>query len=120
MKHIIILGVTLIFANLTLSAQSAHKLYRDGDQSYQNQDFSEAEIDYRKALEKAPSTEGTYNLGNAVYQQSRYEEAVKYYQEAAARATDKEAKSRAFHPYIDKITVKCSDYGPNLSHCGKC
>ena len=61
MKHLVVLVFFgILFLNgLALEAQSIHGLYRNGDKAYQSQDYSSAEIDYRKALELESSTQGT-------------------------------------------------------------
>ena len=80
-----------------LSAQTAHKLLRSGDKSYDQQNYSKAEEDYRKAVNKDNSPKSNYNLGNAVYQQEKYKEAVKHFQTSAQNATNEGVKSKAFY-----------------------
>ncbi|NRB51485.1 MAG: tetratricopeptide repeat protein [Saprospiraceae bacterium] len=81
-----------------LQAQSQHKLLRKGDKSYKEENFGKAEEDYRKALEKKPSSKGSYNLGNSIYQQKdRFDSAGELYLDAAERATDPVLKSNAYH-----------------------
>jgi tetratricopeptide (TPR) repeat protein len=80
-----------------LFAQSAHSWLRDGDKSYESQNFPEAEVNYRRALEKEKSTQGTYNLGNSIYRQERFDEAAKHYESSAIKADDKTTKAKAFH-----------------------
>ena len=80
-----------------LSAQTAHKHLRSGDKSYEQQNYSKAEEDYRKALSKKNSPKSNYNLGNSVYQQERYKEAIKHYQATAQNSEKEEVKSKAFY-----------------------
>ena len=90
---IICLGISHL-----IQAQSQHKLLRKGDKSYKEEDFGKAEEDYRKALEKKPSSKGSYNLGNSIYQQKdRFDRAGEYYLDAAERAKDPVLKSNAYH-----------------------
>lgn len=79
------------------TAQDAHKWLRKGDKAYEDKNFSDAEVNYRRALEKENSPKGTYNLGNSTYRQERYDEAVKHFESAAAAAKDNAAKARAYH-----------------------
>ena len=79
------------------SAQSAHKLLRDGDDSYQSGDYATAEDLYRKSREKESDLKSNYNLGNATYQQERYAEAIDHYMKAAQKADNKIAESNAFY-----------------------
>ena len=85
-----------IFA-ATISAQTSHKLLRNGDKDYQSQDYASAEESYRKSLEKERSHKGKYNLGNTVYNQNRHEEAIQYYEEATSLAKNDKEKSDAFY-----------------------
>ena len=62
------------------------------------EDFINAEVEYRKAISKTPSnTKGTYNLGNAYYESGLYDEALLRHMEAAASASSKNDRHRAFH-----------------------
>ena len=91
------LALLLLLAGNILSAQSAHSLLRKGDKSYQENDYTEAEAQYRKALKDEDDLKGNYNLGNSIYQQERYDEAIKQYQEAAEKAEDPGVRSSAYH-----------------------
>ncbi len=77
--------------------QNSHKHLLKGDQAYFEQNFEQAELNYRRALEQEKSTQGTYNLGNATYRQERFDEAIAHFKEAADGANDDAGKSRAFH-----------------------
>ena len=62
------------------------------------EDFVNAEVEYRKAISKTPSnTIGTYNLGNAYYESGLYDEALLRHVEAATSASSKNDRHRAFH-----------------------
>lgn len=62
------------------------------------EDFVNAEVEYRKAISKTPSnTIGTYNLGNAYYESGLYDEALLRHMEAATSASSKNDRHRAFH-----------------------
>jgi Ca-activated chloride channel family protein len=72
------------FSGLVLIAQPAQKFIREGNSLYQDGKFKEAEIDYRKALNKSPnSVKATYNLGNSQYKQQNFTEAANSYQKLA-------------------------------------
>ena len=82
---------------IAMHAQSAHKYLRKGDNAYENGSYSDAEVNYRRALEKENTTRGEYNLGNSTYRQERYDEAIKHYEAAAGAAKDQQTKARAYH-----------------------
>ena len=74
------------------------ELIRKGNAYYNQQDFTEAEGEYKKALEQNPAYEkANYNLGNAVYQQKKYKEALPMYQMVAKTADKKINKAESFH-----------------------
>ena len=82
---------------VTLQAQNAHKYLRKGDNAYEKGGYSDAEVNYRRALEKENTTQGEYNLGNSTYRQERFDEAIKHYESAAEAAKDRQTKARAYH-----------------------
>ena len=90
-------GAALLFCSAMLTAQPAHKDLRQADKAYQNGNFPEAELGYRKAIEKDNSIKGNYNLGNTTYRQEHYDESIKHYQAAAEVAKDRSTKARAYH-----------------------
>ena len=68
-----------------------------------DEDFVDAEKEYRKAISKLPSNAtGTYNLGNAYYSSGLYDEALLRHIEAAEKATTKAIKN-TFHLGIFSI-----------------
>jgi len=63
-----------------------------------DEDFINAEVEYRKAISKKPSyAKGKYNLGNAYYKSGFFDEALLRHVEAAENATTKKEKHRAYH-----------------------
>jgi tetratricopeptide (TPR) repeat protein len=77
---------------------------------YREQKFSDAEVNYRKALEKEKElVQGHFNLGDALTKQGKFDEAVKEYQSAAARAEGKDAKAYA-HYNIGNSMMKQQRY----------
>ncbi len=87
----------LISIGNSLSAQTAHKSLRFGDNAYEKGDFSDAEINYRRALEKENAAQSKYNLGNAIYKQGRFDEAIPQFEAAAGASLDPEMRANAFH-----------------------
>ena len=53
--------------------ESHHRLLKDADEAYLNEDFKSAEQGNRKAVKKKRIPEGNYNMGNAIYKQKRFE-----------------------------------------------
>lgn len=88
--------ILILLTPIVLSAQSAHKHKRAGDLFYDQREFNVAEEEYRKANSIEESSIGSFNLGNAIYQQERYDEAVAQYEQAAEKATDPQMKAGAY------------------------
>ena len=87
-----------IMSSINGYAQNERTLIRDGNKHYQKKKFSDAEVNYRKSMEKNNrSFEGNYNLGNALYRQDKMEEATNYFSGSAALTKDNEAKSDAYY-----------------------
>ena len=79
-------------------AQSHNTFVRQGNTSYDKNDYNEAEIKYRKALEAKPSSyTAVFNLGDALYKEKHYDAAAKQFEMAASIAPDKTSRAKAFH-----------------------
>jgi tetratricopeptide (TPR) repeat protein len=69
---------------------------RAGNKFYNSEKYIEAEVEYRKGLQKNPSSfEANYNLGNSLFRQNKYKEALEQYKTAAALHPDDKAKIAA-------------------------
>ena len=78
--------------------RQARALLRQGNELYKKQKFTDASVAYRKALSKnSKYKKGSYNLGNAFYQEKNYKEAVPQYELATKTAKDKITKAEAYH-----------------------
>ncbi len=84
MKWLII--ITAVLLSFDAAAQSERKFVRRGNRDFDTKKYPDAEIQYKKALEKSPSSvPAIFNLGNALYKQNHYDEAAKQYQELAGK-----------------------------------
>ena len=52
------------------------RVLRAGNALYEQENYPEAEIRYRKAQEQSPTYEGLFNLADALYKQKRYDEVL--------------------------------------------
>jgi Ca-activated chloride channel family protein len=99
--------VFLIFFPLSATAQTkeieaqnkkSRTLIRNGNSSYQNNNFDKAELNYRKALVIDPkSKSANYNLGNTLYSQQKFQESQEYYEKSIDKNDDKLSRARAYH-----------------------
>jgi tetratricopeptide (TPR) repeat protein len=99
MKYLIyIVSVLLTFSLVDLSAQSEKKLVRQGNSEYEDGNFAEAEVEYRKALTENPNYyKGKFNLGDAMYNLENYEESGKIFNELAEANLSPEQKSKVHY-----------------------
>jgi Ca-activated chloride channel family protein len=90
--------VSILLASLSSLAQKENKHIRKGNELYLQKKYDEAEVEYRKALEKNnKATNAQYNLSNALYKQKRYKEASTILDELATKTKDPQELSRLYH-----------------------
>lgn len=89
----------LVLLSFNVFAQrEERKLIENGNTEYKAGKYNEAEILYRKSLEKNRESEiANYNLGDALYKQGKFEDAAQIFQGIAGKTTDKDLKSKAYH-----------------------
>lgn len=76
---ILLIASALLAAPATM-AQKESSDVRRGNKQYEQGNFSEAEVDYRRGLDKNDqSFEAHYNLGDALFRQEKYPEALEQY-----------------------------------------
>lgn len=94
--NFIILSILISFQ---MFAQKESPDVRTGNKFYNSEKYIEAEVEYRKGLQKNPASfEANYNLGNSLFRQNKYKEALEQYKMAAALQTEDKAKIAAsFH-----------------------
>lgn len=92
-------AVCLFCLPLLAYPQKEVKHLREGNKQYENNNFKDAEINYRKALEeKADYYKGLFNLGDAMYRQQNYEEAAGIFEKlATTEGMDKYVAARSYH-----------------------
>jgi Ca-activated chloride channel homolog len=111
----------------TASGQSVRSLVNSGNDFYEKQQYTDAEVNYRKALEKDASLlPGRYNLGSALHKEGKYQEAVSEYETLLRPTTGKETQAdihynignsymkeqqyqQAVNSYIESLKLNPSD-----------
>lgn len=82
MNRIFIILIAL-FCMTQLWAQQESPDLRRGNKEYKHENYTEAEVNYRRGLDKNnDSFEGHFNLGDALFRQEKYPEALEQYQKA--------------------------------------
>ena len=79
-----ILLITIFLGSFSLlMAQHDSPDVRRGNKQYNDSNYTEAEVNYRRALDKNDlSFEAHYNLGDALFRQEKFQEALEQYAEA--------------------------------------
>lgn len=98
MRITIILGLMLLWAGSAFGQKYPERRdIRSGNKLYEKGDYTEAEVAYRRALEKSPeSYEGNFNLADALYKQKRYDEAAQMNARLAADSAYAENAAAAY------------------------
>ena len=88
----------LCLNNLSLFAQSKERYLRNGNKLYSDSSYNDAEIEYRKSLEKDQNYfNASFNLADAVYKQNRFEEASMLFNSLVDNTNDKNQLSKLYH-----------------------
>jgi Ca-activated chloride channel homolog len=113
-SKLFLLTSLLLVVTMSAFAQKEKKEIRAGNDRYEKGNYSDAETEYRKALEKnQTSYPGTYNLGGALYRQKKFDEAVQQYQQAIDRTTDPKEKASSYHN-LGNSMVKAQKYAESI------
>lgn len=84
-------------AQLKADKKATNLVYKANELAIQD-NYIEAEMEYRKAISESPKKAvGAYNLAHSYYKKGSFDEALFRSQEAANNATSKDEKHRAFH-----------------------
>ncbi len=84
-------SVGLVFGTLSMGyAQQERADIRHGNRAYYQGKYPEAEVEYKRAIEKSiNSYEANFNLAGAYYKQGRYDDATAVYQKLSQDASDR-------------------------------
>lgn len=97
MKKVLYFLSLLLLTSPLFAQQESGDISR-GNRQYNNDNFVDAEIDYRRALEKNnKSFEAHFNLGDALFKQDKYKEAQDEFQLAEHYADGKDRKAAVYH-----------------------
>ena len=94
--------------------QNERKVIRDGVRAYENEEFGEAEVQFRKAENiNQESYEAEFNTGAALYGQEKYEETVKQYQSLLDQTDDAGKTAQIWHN-IGNSLLEAQQYAPSI------
>ena len=101
MKKVIVIIGLMSIAGITgeVFGQSNRSLLREGNRSYNNKKYDEAEVNYRRALEQdSTDFRGQYNLASALYREKKYSEAARHFAEAVEnQSIGSHERARSLH-----------------------
>ena len=96
MKRLLIILSLLI--SFTSFAQNKKSLLREGNTLYADSSYNDAEMQYRKSLEKDQDYfNASFNLADAVYKQERYEESSLLFDALIDNAPTENDLAKVFH-----------------------
>lgn len=97
-----------------LSAQTYREYMRGGNRFYRDSAYTDAEVDFRKAVELNPRYAlARYNLANTLLFQQKPKEAMKEYEQAVKLETNKARLSDNYHN-MGVILQSQKQYGPAI------
>ena len=99
-KMISMIAILLMCSSVSFAQKEAGDVRR-GNKDYRKQNYTEAEVNYRRGLEaNKNSYEAHYNLGDALFKQDKYPDAQAEFETAARmldKKSDKERYAKAMH-----------------------
>ncbi len=91
-------SMTLAMLSTQAVAQTVRAHVSDGNRAYKNGRYTDAEVEYKKALAKNPkSKEAAVDLGSAYYKQQRFDEALRQYANAGEAMKSPQEQSTAYY-----------------------
>lgn len=93
-----VVAVLFLLVATSVQAQGDRLLVRQGNKQFRAGNYAEAEVSYRKAVEKNPqNAQAHYNLGNALLGQRKDSAAVVQFENAAKQETNAMRKAQSYH-----------------------
>jgi len=103
-----------LFFVLSVFAQNERKVIRQGVKAYQSGEFSEAEVQFRKAGDlNQESFEAEFNTGTAMYGQEKFDETVKQYENIVKSSEDPATLAKVWHNMGNSF-LEARQYQPSI------
>ncbi len=98
LKYLVAVSFFVLLSAQSALSQSIRSLNNSGVDLYKKDQFADAEVKFKKGLEKTKENfELNFNLGDSYYKQERYDEAVNAFQNSLVYTEDDLLKSKAFY-----------------------
>lgn len=99
---------------IPLYGQNERKVIREGIRAYDEENFAEAEVEFRKAGSiNQELYEAEFNTGAALYAQEKYEETVKQYESLLSHTDDEKETASIWHN-IGNSLLEAEQYAPSI------
>ena len=96
--RILLIIIIINFISISAFTQNKKSYLRNGNKLYNDSSYNDAEMQYRKSLEKDQDYfNATFNLANAVYKQDRYDEASALFNSLSDDENDQNNKAKVYH-----------------------
>lgn len=80
------------------TSQTLRSHVQEGNKVYDKGKYNDAEVSYKKALEKNPKSHpAQFDLGDALYKQQRFDEAMREYNNAAVASKETDDKAASYY-----------------------
>ncbi len=113
-KHRLGMAALMMLFTLSVFAQNDRKVIRQGVKAYEDGNYSEAEVQFRKAGDlNQESFEADFNTGTAMYEQEKFEETVKQYEGLVEHSEDPKARASVWHN-IGNSYLEAGQYAPSI------
>ena len=94
--------------------QNERKVIREGMKAYKDGEYSEAEVQFRRAEDiNQESYEAEFNTGAALYNQEKYDETVRQYESLLNRTDDGQKTAQIWHN-IGNSLLEAGQYAPSV------
>ncbi len=95
-RYILFIIFSLLFSHAV--AQTDRQMIRQGNKQYRKGNVAEAEVSYRKAVERNErNPQANYNLGNSLMAQRKDSLAISQLEKAAKLETNPQRRAQAYH-----------------------
>jgi len=93
--------IVIIFQLVKIvQAQEVNEAINNANELYKQQQYEQAESEYRKVLEEDPSNQiARFNLGNTLYRLGKLQEASQIFNDLATKEKEKEMRTKVFYNY---------------------
>ena len=90
--------IILLLVTMTAFSQTDRQFIRQGNKQFHRGDYPNAEVSYRKAIEKNPKNpQAAFNLGNALMAQKKDSAAIVQFENASRLETNPLRKAQSYH-----------------------